>query len=374
MARILLISHKADLNGAPISLFNLAKVLRQDHDITIAFPQPGRLLKQITLEDIHWQILSIRYRNIFTLARFIKKNQFDLVFGGNFSGAAWITLIAARIAGIPFIWRICEVFDERYVVNPATFRRVRHANQVIAVSNANARAINKFVPGKHIHTIHEGLDADIFNLPKQLGRETLHRIFNIADDAIIILNIGSIYKLKNQLDAIKIATQVIAQNPAAVFIFIGAIKDNEYANRIHDWIKKHQAENNIILAGRREDIPAFLCGADILIHTSKIESFSLAVLEAMAAGLPAIAYNVPGGLEELIVHEETGYLIPFGQRAEFAEQLNTLIDDSEKRKKLGKRAKQRARSLFDIQITKMKTNRIIEAVLQKDPNKNSKTK
>jgi glycosyltransferase involved in cell wall biosynthesis len=81
--------------------------------------------------------------------------------------------------------------------------------------------------------------------------------------------------------------------------------------------------------------------------SSREEGFSNAILEYMAAGIPAVATAV-GGNGEAIVHGITGYLVQGRNAAEFASHVVGLLRDEEFRKAMGRRAQARCRELFDI--------------------------
>jgi glycosyltransferase involved in cell wall biosynthesis len=99
--------------------------------------------------------------------------------------------------------------------------------------------------------------------------------------------------------------------------------------------------------GWREDLPSVMAGWDIFVLASLDEGFGVAVLEAMAAGLPVVASEV-GGLCELVRNGETGWLVPPSAPAELAQRVRELIHDSRMREKMGSAARQRALQEFSI--------------------------
>jgi glycosyltransferase involved in cell wall biosynthesis len=80
---------------------------------------------------------------------------------------------------------------------------------------------------------------------------------------------------------------------------------------------------------------------------SEYEGQSNAVLEAMIAGLPVIATDIPGN-RDLVIDGETGYLIPVGERFEFTRRTHWLLDDESLRKQLGEAGRQRALTEFSV--------------------------
>lgn len=104
--------------------------------------------------------------------------------------------------------------------------------------------------------------------------------------------------------------------------------------------------------GIRDDVPELLNSADVVVMSSRDvpfgESCPNIVLEGMAAGLPVIGTRV-GGTAELIVDEETGFVIPPGNPAALAEKLKLLLPDPDLRRKLGQAGRARVKAHFTIE-------------------------
>jgi glycosyltransferase involved in cell wall biosynthesis len=100
--------------------------------------------------------------------------------------------------------------------------------------------------------------------------------------------------------------------------------------------------------------------SDIFVLPTRAEAFGIAAVEASAAGLPVIASPV-GGLTDIVDHEQTGFLVPPGSRAELASALQSLINSPELRISFGRAARRKAEQVFDIQKC---SQRIIEKIFQ----------
>lgn len=86
--------------------------------------------------------------------------------------------------------------------------------------------------------------------------------------------------------------------------------------------------------------------SDIFVLPSNAEAFGIAAVEASASGLPVIATST-GGLVDIIVDHETGFLIPVGDVSALSTHLRTLVENAELRQRMGQAAHQRAQSRFD---------------------------
>jgi glycosyltransferase involved in cell wall biosynthesis len=112
-------------------------------------------------------------------------------------------------------------------------------------------------------------------------------------------------------------------------------------------IRRLGLERAVELAGRRDDVPDLLAGADLFVLSSRSEGLPLSILEAMAAGLPVVASSV-GGVPEAVVDGETGLLVPPGDPSSLAAALEQLLGDAELRRRLGQAGRSRVQESFDL--------------------------
>jgi glycosyltransferase involved in cell wall biosynthesis len=103
----------------------------------------------------------------------------------------------------------------------------------------------------------------------------------------------------------------------------------------------------IRLAGERRDVPDLLADADVFVLPSRSEGHPVAVLEAMAAGLPVVASRV-GGIPEQVSHGETGLLVEPGDPRGLAAALRRLVAEPSLRLRLGAAGRERAERVFDL--------------------------
>ena len=102
------------------------------------------------------------------------------------------------------------------------------------------------------------------------------------------------------------------------------------------------------ITGWKVNARDYLGGFDVFVLPSRFEGLPLSVIEAMLAGLPVVATNV-GSLSEAVLDDETGLLIPPGDPAALAEALRSLLDDPERRRRMGERGLRFANERFTIE-------------------------
>ena len=95
-----------------------------------------------------------------------------------------------------------------------------------------------------------------------------------------------------------------------------------------------EIRDRVHFLGHRNDIDQILEHLDVLWLASAYEGFPNVILEAMVAGIPVVATDIPGN-RDLVVHEKTGYLFPVGDRAALASWTNQLLDHSERARSMG---------------------------------------
>jgi GalNAc-alpha-(1->4)-GalNAc-alpha-(1->3)-diNAcBac-PP-undecaprenol alpha-1,4-N-acetyl-D-galactosaminyltransferase len=118
--------------------------------------------------------------------------------------------------------------------------------------------------------------------------------------------------------------------------------DGPMRARIEAQVRGHLLENRIYLPGTTPNIQGELAKAHILAFPSRYEGFPNALAEGLAVGLPAVGYAGVSGVEELIVHDQNGFLVaPLSNRAALVEALKTLIADPGLRTRFGMRARER---------------------------------
>jgi L-malate glycosyltransferase len=112
-----------------------------------------------------------------------------------------------------------------------------------------------------------------------------------------------------------------------------------------DDVRRLGLEDCVIVREKVNEIEDYLQVADLGVFTSESESFCLSVLEAMCFGCPSVAMNV-GGIPEVIQHDRTGLLVPFGDTSAFGRGVEELLLDTERRKALGRDAQRAAAHQF----------------------------
>ena len=238
---------------------------------------------------------------------------------------------------------------------------------VIAVSRDNLEILHSLfkLPQNRGKLIYNGRPQQYFNSPQLSTRQSLRKTYQIPENAIVCFTSAQLSAVKGfqyQIEAIQQLqkTDIFSQ---LYFVWAGT---GILEQQLKDKIKILGIENQVKLIGQRWDIPDWLDASDIFILPSEAEGMPLAIIEAMAKGLPVIASAVSGIPEEL---GNTGKLLPnpkeYPQKsiAKLVKTIQQWVSDSELRKSIGQACKHRAKQLFQEKMMIDKTLSVIQQVL-----------
>lgn len=154
----------------------------------------------------------------------------------------------------------------------------------------------------------------------------------------IVLTVGRLINTKHHDKLIELFLSI--SNPGWKLVIVGYdhLKQNN-APRLRAIIAEYNAEDRVILEGRQEDVDAYYLRSSIFAFTSSSEGFPNVIGEAMAAGLPVVAFDCIAGPSEMIQDGKNGFLVPLFDYELFRKRLSTLMEDSDLREVIGKEAR-----------------------------------
>lgn len=158
-----------------------------------------------------------------------------------------------------------------------------------------------------------------------------------------IVMIGSLVKKKNQLLAIKTIQELISRNVAVHLDLVG---DGFLRNYLEEYVQNHQLGEAVTFHGSIDHPESVLSKACLYIHTAKLESFGLVLIEAMAAGL-AVVCTDGGGNRDLMNEGSNGFMVEEFSEQQLADKVEYLLRHSEERIKMGQEAQTFSKK-FDI--------------------------
>lgn len=197
------------------------------------------------------------------------------------------------------------------------------------------------IPAERVRLLGNGVDLGRFDpasVPAD-ARARLRAEWGIADDEVLILGVGRLVREKGIAEIFEAATAI--GRPARI-VLVGPV-DDEKADAIDP-----ADAGDVVLAGRRDDMPECYAAADVFITASWREGFPRSAMEAAAMGLPTIATDIRGN-RQVVDDGVTGVLVPVRDPAALAAAVDDVAGDADRRQQMSAAARDRAAAEFDQQ-------------------------
>jgi glycosyltransferase involved in cell wall biosynthesis len=175
-------------------------------------------------------------------------------------------------------------------------------------------------------------------------REALLAELKLPPDSHLIGAVGRLWPQKRLKDLIWASDLLKTTRDGAHLLILG---DGPQRSRLERFTELNDARQQVHFLGERGDVPRLMPHFDVLWLGSEYEGQSNAIMEAMAAGVPVIATDIPGN-RDLVVNDITGYLVPLGDRFEFTRRTDWLLNDEALRAKLGSAGRERIMREFTV--------------------------
>jgi len=350
--RILQIIPTFDRSGAEKQMTLLARGLpRGEFDVHVcALTRGGPLGEDLREAGLDPVVIGKRWkldpRAFARLKRHVGRLKPDLVhtwiFAANAYGraAALASGVKCLVAGERCVdpWKgWTELAVDRYLA--------RRTQRIVAVSpGVRDFYVSKGLPGEKIEVIPNGVPP---SAPSPASRRQVLDELGLPPDARLAGLIGRLWPQKRVKDAIWAADLLKRIRDDVHLLVIG---DGPHRDRLRMFRDQVEIRDKVHLLGHRGDVPRLLPHLDVLWSTSAYEGQSNSIMEAMAAGVPVVATDVPG-TRDLVVHGETGCLVPVGKlsRAAVAAETNAILDDADLARRLGEAGRRRMREEFSVE-------------------------
>lgn len=216
---------------------------------------------------------------------------------------------------------------------------IEHSDHVTAVSEFLREATRReFRTERPIEVIPNFVDTSTF---RPDCRPRIRERLAPAGERVI-MHVSNFRPVKNLLVVVDVFAGVAADIPSRL-VLVGDGPDRDRAERR---AREHGVADRVVFLGDQEYVADLLPAADVFLLPSGHESFGLAALEAMACGVPVVGSRI-GGLPEVIVDGETGFLCDPDDVACMRQLVRDLLTDEIRRRDMGRRARERAQRHFE---------------------------
>jgi glycosyltransferase involved in cell wall biosynthesis len=345
--RVLLLITLAEVGGAQSYVASLLPALTSRFDVLVAAHGMGPLREAaaplgapfIPLEHVRRRINPWRdLAGLVELVRLFRRERPDILHA-NSSKAGVLGRLAARVAGVPI--RIFTVHGWAFSAYSGLKGRLYFwGDRMVAPLTTVTICVSE---GERSAGIAAGTcDPErTVVIPNAVDVSAAPRARHERREPRIV----AVGRLKAPKDFLTLVRAVGALPEGSETLIVGEGPDRPW---LEQEIRSRGIQERVRLVGERHDVPELLADADIFVLSSASEGLPVSVLEAMAAGLPVVASRV-GSVPELVVHGETGILVPPGDESALAAALSSLVADAAERRRLGEAGRARAEKRFDLE-------------------------
>ena len=319
---------------------------RSGYNITFFTNKQSKYLD--TLYSLNFKVIKTELTNlsflnplrIISIARILKREKINCVIV-NLPSDLKVVGFAARLASLKkIIYRRGSAIPvKRNLLNK--FLLLKTVSGIIVNSEETRRTILAGFPelenDEKIVTIYNGL-----NIP-QYDNQSFNKLYVAKDNEIVIGNAGRMVYQKNQSELLLIAKKLADRGLKFKLIIAG---DGELEEKLKSLTKELNISEFVRFTGFVNDIKSFMESIDVFALTSHWEGFGYVLTEAMASYKPVVAYDISSN-PEIVVNNETGFLVEKGNLEEFANNLEILINSKEKRLVFGNEGRKIVESKFD---------------------------
>jgi len=326
------------VGGAETVLLQLATGLRPQFEPVVGMFRGGWLRERLDEAGIE----TVRFSNkgrydgalVSSIAEFARRRGVDLIHSHLFTMSVYATM-AARLARVPSIFTIHGTGEEWRAGSRLWAMRLaaRLSDRIVTVSDyLRALVIRRLrVPQGRVVRIYNGVDLDRFAAER-------------SGNGPVVGTVGRLRPEKGHSYLLEAAKLVVEELPAARFVLVGdgpCLKDLELQR---DTLG---LSGSVAFLGHQTNIPELLGQMSVFVLPSTSEGLSIATIEAQAAGLPAVVTEC-GGPAEVVVHAETGMVVPPTDPNALAKAILCLLRNPALAGNFGERGRRRVAQEFSL--------------------------
>lgn len=285
------------------------------------------------------------------VVRVLRNGRFDAVWLNGWSRASyWLAMAACIASGIPVLMRgetnlLAPVPPWKRLAKKGVLGTLfRWVQGFLAIGSANRDFYRAHgVDDNRIFLTPYAVDNDFFlSRARELARrrDELRRNLGLSE-APIVMFCGKLGHVKAPGDLLEGFARVRRNGERAILLFVG---DGPLRGALENRVQELGVDG-VVFAGfkNQEELPSLYAAADVLVVPSLSEAWGLVVNEAMCFGLPVIVSDRVGAAVDLVREGENGFIFPVGDIDRLAEDLSSVLRDSDLRRRLGQRSREKIR-------------------------------
>ncbi len=293
----------------------------------------------------------------------------DLVHANNFAAGIY-ALLPARVARVPIVWQIHDVFAPGSLEAKALRRLGPAARCVVAVSQTVRESLLGFgLSPEKIVTIPNAVDASARFDPARHQRGAIRSKFEITDKTVIIGIVGQVAEHKGSALILDAFERLVEASDAKVCLVIAGTappQAEEYEAALRRRVTlSPEMRTRVIWLGQRADVPDVLADSDVVVNASLVpEAFGMTILEGMAMAKVVVAPDA-AGTAELVAHGSDGFLFQPGDVEDLARTLAEVVGRLSTLDDIRERARRKAVHHYAIERKRDATMALYEGIVGK---------
>jgi glycosyltransferase involved in cell wall biosynthesis len=274
------------------------------------------------------------------------------------SKAGFLGRLAARLTGVPLVVHTIYELPENSTSSPwlrgfywaLEFLAARLAHHLVTISEPNRRQIlaERICTSRKLTLIPEGLDMARYQASRSASQ--IRAELGIPQDAPLVVSVGRLEPAKGHADLLAAFRRVVDRFPQARLAIVGR---GYLESELRALCQTLGIQDHVMFLGFREDLLDLVGACDVFALASLYEGQGVATMEAMAMSRPTVCTGV-GGVTDVVVEGETGYMVPPRDPEGLAQRLIELLCDPEKAQAMGQAGRRRAEEHFRVEDTNRK--------------------
>lgn len=329
----------------------------------------GTVAEELTAQGIPVSILGLNNYHypdqLWSLRHWLKKGDFHLLHThGYFAGA--FGRVAGLMAGVPCMIHHVHSTYHGYGHRHLLMERIisLRTDKIICISQAVQQWVvaNENIPENKTVLIYNGVSSHYGDRPKPDERVIIRKELGIPTEGVVFLVVASLVKNKGHDVLFRAFAAVHDVHKDATILVVGDGPERGYLERCSAALN---LGNKIIFTGLQSEVISFLMAADVVVLPSiEREGLGIALIEAMAVGLPVIGSDL-GGIREVIENGLNGLLVPPGDQNALAQAIIWMIEHPEERRAMGLKGKEKWAKEFTTAGMIEKLSRLYEETISR---------
>ena len=366
--RILHTESSMGLGGQELRILNEALGMKARGHVVVLAVQPnsqlethakqrGLAVELVKMSQIRWLWL------VWDFLKIVSKHKIEII---NTHGSidSWTASIAGRLSLLkPVIIRTRHKSTHISKTTRHTWLYAKLPHAVVTTGETVRRGVIEQTGIAEHRTLSIPTGVDLHRFQKAPSNEGTRKNLGASAKDRIVGTIAFLRGYKGLSYLLEAAKLVSLKTQDVKFVIVG---DGPDYDLLTEHIHELELERSVILAGYRNDVPELLSLMDVFVLAStEAEGLSQALTQAMAMGRAVVSTDV-GSVKEVIIHDQTGLIVPPRNPQKLAEQIGLLLDDEDRRTRLGKSARKLIEQLYSFDMMLLRTEAFYDVCKSKE--------